>query len=71
MTTCDSSIQNSAYQSGYEAGREGLCPNTVCPYDLGDPLIDVWSRGWFDGDRSTDRETIQTIRAEVKAVYGR
>lgn len=62
--------QNAAYQAGYEAGVKGLCPNTVCPYDFGDPLENDWVRGWFDGDRSTDRDMIQFIRAEVKAEHG-
>ena len=53
--------QIEAYEAGWQSGLKGECPNSVCPYGFGHDLQPHWVKGWFDGDRATDREAVAAV----------
>ena len=57
--------EKAAYQSGFDAGLRGDCPNSTCPFAFDDPLSLHWSKGWFAGDRETDSEAIAAVMDEL------
>jgi|TARA_R110002072_G_C7843102_1_gene525129 ribosome modulation factor len=61
--------EKQAYQAGFQSGLAGECPNTVFP-EFDDPALGrAWTKGWFDGDRSTDHGWIDLVTAEIRGGY--
>jgi len=63
--------EKQAYEAGFKSGVAGECPNTVAPNFDDVALSSAWTKGWFDGDRSTDQEMIDFIGAEIRAETGK